>query len=116
MESIKRLNKNKHIKFGLPFMIMVVGGSFGLKYYSELRYDIQSERHIMTKTKELQDMIGPTKQVTIEEEYEEYKKTVDLDNWKNIRGPRPWEGDNTDYKDLIEKRAEESKNQWIFSK
>ena len=59
-------------------------------------------------------MIGPKKQVSIEEAYEEYKSSVDLDNWKNIRGPRPWEGDNGDYKVLIEKRAQESKNQWIF--
>lgn len=96
-------------------MIAVVGGSFGLKHYSQLRYDIYNNRHTMTKTADLQKiLVDPKKQVTIEEEYEEYVKTVDLDNWQNKRGPRPWENDNQEYKELIEKRARESKNQWIF--
>lgn len=107
---------SKHFKYGAPFLIMVVGGSYGLKFYSQLRYDIMKERHIMTKTKELRDMIGADKQTTIEEEYDEYNKTVNINEWKNIRGPRPWENDNTEYKELIEKRAEQSKNQWIFKK
>lgn len=70
----------------------------------------------MTKTKELQKILGPSNQKpkTIEEEYEDYRKKVDLDNWKNIRGPRPWESDNTEYKEMIERRAAESKNQWVF--
>lgn len=113
-----KLLQNKHFKFGVPFLIGVVGGSFGLQYYSQLRYDIQKERKIITKTKEIQALIK-TKPRTIEEEYEEYQKTVDLDNWQNIRGPRPWEegGEvNQGYKELIEKRAQESKNQWIFKK
>lgn len=115
MANLRSLTKNRHFKFGLPFMIAVVGGSFGLQYYSQLRYDIYNERHTVTKTQALQKILtDPEKQVTIEEEYENYKKTVDLDNWQNIRGPRPWEGDNQDYKELIERRAKESKNQWIF--
>lgn len=106
--------KSTHFRYGLPFLITIVGGSFGLQYYSQLRYDIQNERHIVTKTKELRDMIGPAKPVSVEEEYEEYKKNVDIDNWKNVRGPRPWETDDTNYKEMIERRAAESKSQWKF--
>lgn len=112
MDRIAKIGQNKHFKFGLPFVLMVVGSSFGLKYYSEVRYQVQEERHIMSKTKELRKMA--TNEQTIEQEYEEYKKTVDLDNWKNIRGPRPWESDNQEYKELIERRAKESKDQWVF--
>lgn len=114
MDSWKKLKANKHFKYGLPFLLSVVGSSVALMHYSQVKYDIKNERHIISKTKELQAMIGPVKQVSLEEEYEHYKKTVDLDNWKNIRGPRPWENDNTEYRDLIEKRAEESKSKWIF--
>lgn len=116
MDKIRKILRNKQFQIGAPFIIMVVGGSFGLKIYSELRYDIQKERHIMTKTKELRKIIGATKERTLEEEYEEYKRTVNLEDWKNIRGPRPWETDNTEYKELIEKRAKESKDQWVFKK
>lgn len=109
-----KLLKNKHFKYGAPFILLIVGGSYGLQFYSQLRYDVQKEQHIVTKTKELQKIIGVTKPKTIEEEYQEYKETVNIDNWKNIRGPRPWESDNQDYKELIEKRAAESKDQWVF--
>jgi hypothetical protein len=29
--------------------------------------------------------------VSLEEEYKKMMGKVDLDNWKNIRGPRPWD-------------------------
>lgn len=32
------------------------------------------------------------KEITLEGEYEKVKK-MDIDNWKQIRGPRPWEED-----------------------
>lgn len=32
--------------------------------------------------------------VTMETVYEEFKKS-NLDNWENIRGPRPWEDSKT---------------------
>lgn len=112
MDRLSKLRANKHFKFGVPFMLMIVGSSFGMKFYSEVRFKIQEERHIISKTKELQQMA--VKQQTIEDEYEDYKKTVDLDNWKNIRGPRPWEENNEEYKELIERRARESKKQWVF--
>lgn len=114
MNGINKILQNKHFKYGAPFLLAVVGGSFGLQYWSQLRYDIQKERHIITKTKEIRDMIGKADSHTIEDEYEEYKRNVNLDEWKNVRGPRPWEGDNTDYKELIERRTQESKNQWVF--
>lgn len=114
--NMDRLLNNRHFKFGLPLVLFIVGSSFGLKYYSQLKYDVQKERHVWSKTKELREKIGPVKEKSLEEEYAELRKTVDIDNWKNIRGPRPWETDNMEYKELIEKRAEESKNQWVFSK
>lgn len=114
MIDINKIKNNKHFKFGLPMVIFIVGGPFLLKYYSQLKYDIKAEHHIMTKTKELQKMIGAKPSKTLEEEYVEYRKNVDIDNWKNVRGPRPWEDDNIEYKEMIERRAAESKNQWVF--
>ncbi len=44
---------------------------------------------------------------TLEEEYDSLMKKSDLDNWKNIRAPRPWETDNKQYLDIIEQRIAE---------
>lgn len=108
--------KSQHFKYGFPFIIAIVGGAYGLQFYTQLRYDVQAEKRLISKTKAISELSPNPMQrpVTIEEVYEEYKQTVDLDNWKNIRGPRPWEGDNTEYKEVIERRASESKNRWIF--
>lgn len=32
------------------------------------------------------------KEVTLESEFEKVKK-MDIDNWEQVRGPRPWEED-----------------------
>ena len=115
MHDLKSIINNKHFRYGAPFFISLIGGVFCLKQYAQLRYDIHNERHVVTKTKAIEQMLlDPKKQVTIEEVYEEYTQNVDLDKWQNIRGPRPWEDDNVDYKELIEKRAQDSKKQWVF--
>lgn len=36
------------------------------------------------------DMKNPS-EVTLEKEFDKTMSTLDLDNWENKRGPRPWE-------------------------
>ena len=38
-----------------------------------------------------------SKDITLEDEYAKMKDTVDIDNWEQVRGPRPWE--ETDQKE-----------------
>lgn len=46
----------------------------------------------------LEAKVNPQKQsVILEEEYERLKE-IHLDEWKNIRGPRPWE-DSREYQE-----------------
>lgn len=112
---ITNILSNKHFKFGLPFLIMVVGGSFCLEFYSQLRYDLLKEKRVVTKTKEVLEVTGQ-KPKSLEMEHQDYLKKVDLDAWENIRGPRPWEDDNVEYKEMIERRAKEQQNKWVFKK
>ncbi|KTG05513.1 hypothetical protein cypCar_00024658 [Cyprinus carpio] len=63
---VRKLQKNRTLKYGIPMLLLVVGGSFGLREFTQIRYDAQK-----LKKKKLKDL--------------------DLDGWKNIRGPRPWE-------------------------
>lgn len=41
------------------------------------------------------------------EEYQKMQENMDIDNWQNVRGPRPWEDDNTKYMQIIEQRIKD---------
>ena len=47
------------------------------------------------------------KKLDLVEEYKEMTENLDINNWDNIRGPRPWEDDNTKYIEVIERRKQE---------
>ncbi|XP_063145903.1 cytochrome c oxidase assembly protein COX16 homolog, mitochondrial [Candoia aspera] len=87
MAWMQRLRRNKTLQYGLPMMVLIVGGSFGLREFAQIRYDIQKVRGKMDP-----ELIKKLKKsnVTLESEYEKIKN-ASFDEWKNIRGPRPWE-------------------------
>ncbi len=89
--AIQKLQKNKFFKFGAPFLILLVGGSFGLEHFARLRYDFRKSKRL--KLEEVSEATGLQLRLdrpTIESEVEKLK-VEDLDTWQNIRGPRPWE-------------------------
>ncbi|XP_011155612.1 cytochrome c oxidase assembly protein COX16 homolog, mitochondrial [Solenopsis invicta] len=85
------MSRSKLWQFGIPFMIFIVGGSFGLREFTELRY-----RYKRTNDYKLRDelekdgfQMRQPEEITLEMEYEKLKK-MDLDNWENVRITRPW--------------------------
>nr|XP_054386241.1 cytochrome c oxidase assembly protein COX16 homolog, mitochondrial isoform X6 [Pongo abelii] len=81
----------------LGLQLLIIGGSFGLREFSQIRYDA-------VKTKmdpELEKKLKENK-ISLESEYEKIKDSK-FDDWKNIRGPRPWEDP-----DLLQGRNPES--------
>ena len=91
MESVKKFTKGRFFRFGLPFITLVVGGSFLLKEFASVRYT--TRKSVMKTPEEIEKETGVKarkEKVSLESIYEDVKKT-DLDNWENIRGPRPWE-------------------------
>jgi len=90
---VKRLTNQRFFKFGLPFLILVVGGSFGVKEFAVLRYQFRNTKMITREEAEKHGVsMKKPEEVTLETEFEKIKK-LDIDNWENIRGPRPWEED-----------------------
>ncbi|XP_032083948.1 cytochrome c oxidase assembly protein COX16 homolog, mitochondrial isoform X2 [Thamnophis elegans] len=67
MAWMQGLRKSKSLQYGLPMMILIVGGSFGLREFAQIRYDIQKIRGKMDP--ELEKKLKKRK-VTLEEEYE----------------------------------------------
>ncbi|XP_007472980.1 cytochrome c oxidase assembly protein COX16 homolog, mitochondrial isoform X2 [Monodelphis domestica] len=84
--SVRRaLKKSKTLRYGVPMMVLIVGGSFGLREFSQIRYDavkVKLDPEFEEKLKR--------NTVSLESEYEKIKDSA-FDDWKNIRGPRPWE-------------------------
>lgn len=90
-------NSNNFLKNVLPFGALVIGAFVGLTEFRKINYGFPKNNDITVFKENL-------KQAGISEDSyqfkateglsESYKKTmdkIDLDDWKNIRGPRPWE-------------------------
>ncbi|XP_051833656.1 cytochrome c oxidase assembly protein COX16 homolog, mitochondrial [Antechinus flavipes] len=81
----RALKKSKTLRYGVPMMVLIVGGSFGLREFSQIRYDAVKAK----LDPEFEEKLRRNK-VSLESEYEKIKDST-FDDWKNIRGPRPWE-------------------------
>ncbi|KAJ3651434.1 hypothetical protein Zmor_017478 [Zophobas morio] len=95
-EKINRILNRRSVKYGLPFLLVVLGGSFGLREFTHLRY--QFSRVSQVRPEELKKVGVEMKkpgEVTLEGEYEKIKK-IDIDNWEQVRGPRPWEEETSE--------------------
>ncbi|KAL8612836.1 hypothetical protein ACOMHN_038091 [Nucella lapillus] len=106
VEWYRQATKRRFIRFGIPFIVCMVGGSFALKQFASIRYDFRKGKMITSKEAEEQYGVkmkeeGPR---TIEEEYEDMEKK-NLDCWENIRGPRPWEDSKTVQDEQRQKEA-----------
>ncbi|KAK1158955.1 hypothetical protein AOXY_G22780 [Acipenser oxyrinchus oxyrinchus] len=85
----KALQSNKTARYGIPMLLLIVGGSFGLREFTQIRYDAQKIKKKLDPA--LEARVSTQKQkVTLETEYEKLKE-LNLEDWRNIRGPRPWE-------------------------
>ncbi|CAL8283712.1 unnamed protein product [Lota lota] len=94
MFSLKALRKNKTVRYGVPMLLLIVGGSFGLREFTQIRYDPPP----LQMDPSLEARVDPERQAgVLQEEYQKLQE-VKLDEWRNIRGPRPWE-DSKEYQE-----------------
>ncbi|XP_044127383.1 cytochrome c oxidase assembly protein COX16 homolog, mitochondrial isoform X1 [Bufo gargarizans] len=95
---------NTTLRYGVPMMLLVIGGSFGLREFTQIRYDVQKLKNTVDPS--VAGVIkNKEKEVSLESEYEKLKEKS-FAEWKNIRGPRPWE-DSKSYQD--EQRTSDTK-------
>ncbi|XP_044868761.1 uncharacterized protein LOC123368225 isoform X2 [Mauremys mutica] len=41
LERLRPLAKNRTLRYGVPMMLLIIGGSFGLREFTQIRYDAQ---------------------------------------------------------------------------
>jgi len=93
MNKIKQLPKTyKFVATGAPLLIMVVGGPFVIKYFAEIKfkYKIDNKKLTPEEMAEYGIQMKSSKDITLESEFKKMQK-LDIDNWVQVRGPRPWE-------------------------
>lgn len=84
------LFRRKLFTHGIPFILLVVGGSFGLKEFTQLRYTYRKGKSYLEGLETEGIKLKDPSEVNIEKEYEKLQQ-VNLDNWQNKRIPRPWD-------------------------
>lgn len=102
MVYLNRLKKNRFFYQGVPFLVFLVGGSFALKQFTSIRYEVHE---LKDESNELSNIF---KVVDFEKEAPKMLSEVDHEHWENVRAPRPYE-DNSEYLKHIEKRIQEEK-------
>jgi len=94
---MKTFLASKHWKFGVPFLTLGVGASYGLKYFTSIRYDPANSkgRYLTSEEKRKQDKEGMPalmlQNVDLEKALKDHVGEDRMEDWENIRGPRPWE-------------------------
>ncbi|XP_075386632.1 cytochrome c oxidase assembly protein COX16 homolog, mitochondrial-like [Tenrec ecaudatus] len=81
-------NAGYTVSLRVQHRLLVVGGSFGLREFSQIRYDAVK----IKVDPELEKKLKMNK-VSLESEYEKIKDST-FGDWTNVRGPRPWEDPN----------------------
>lgn len=78
-------------KYGAPFLILIVGGSFALKEFAQLRYTFSKQKTLTPdEAAKFGIQMKPREEVSLENVYEK-TKSINISDWENKRGPRPWE-------------------------
>lgn len=89
--SVRKFTRRRSVRYGLPFVSLLVVGSFGLSEFSSIVIARREKNNRRLTTEEARAFQGPPKEFNIEEEYEKTMKKLDIEHWENKRGPRPWE-------------------------
>ncbi|KAI2805806.1 Cytochrome oxidase assembly [Blomia tropicalis] len=102
------------LRYGLPFLSFMVLGSFLLREFASIRYEVYSyKRRYGASLKdrnlyEEDDDEPANTSINEDAEIQKLKEMGANDDWQNIRGPRPWE-DNSQFNNLMESLRQKSK-------
>ena len=85
------LGRSRFFRFGLPLIAFVVVGSVGLSEFTSIRVRKRDEKNRSLTADEALQFQKKVGRVDVDQEFSRIQETVDISNWENKRGPRPWE-------------------------
>ncbi|KAG2226685.1 hypothetical protein INT45_001032 [Circinella minor] len=83
-----KVKKRPFLFFGLPFIAIIIGGSFGLSQLTQTRYDHRDMRHKKVAKEEALGMDKNRRKLSLQEEYWRLQAKTDED-WEQVRIDRP---------------------------
>lgn len=89
--NLRQIARSKAFRYGLPFVSLLVVGSFGLSEFSSIVIDKREQKNRMLSAEETLSFQKAVDKVDVEEEYQKTMEKLDIEHWENKRGPRPWE-------------------------
>lgn len=89
--SISQLRRSKFLRYGLPFISLLVLGSYGLSEFTSIVVKRREEKNRMLSAEEMLSFQKKPGKIDLEEEYKRTNEKLDIEHWENKRGPRPWE-------------------------
>jgi len=94
---VKTLRTNKPLQTGLPLIVFLLVGSYGLREFTQVRYEVHKRQGCSLEMEEelKARKLKKKPQKSLEEIYDETMSKMDTNAWFNIRGPRPDEDSRT---------------------
>ena len=117
MNILRNVIQSRHFKFGLPFIGLLVGASFGLTNVTSHRYEFRKTKGLQKEDIELLREKGILKkpEESLEKLHEEYMQKQYSENYENLRIPRPWEDEGTGWFEFFVKSSLKA-SQEVFSR
>ncbi|KAI8889212.1 hypothetical protein K501DRAFT_148165, partial [Backusella circina FSU 941] len=85
---ISQAKKKPFIFFGLPFLVIMVGGSFGLAQLTQTKFDHRDRKQRKLGREEALGMDKNRRKLSLQEEYFRLQAQTD-DEWEQVRINRP---------------------------
>ncbi|OBZ88937.1 Cytochrome c oxidase assembly protein COX16, mitochondrial [Choanephora cucurbitarum] len=87
---ISKAKQRPFLFFGLPFVSVMVVGSFGLAQLTQTKYDHRDRRHTVVAKEEALGMDKSRRKLSLQEEYFRLQAKTE-DEWEQVRIGRPQE-------------------------
>ena len=91
---VSQLRRSKFLRYGLPFISLLVLGSYGLSEFTSIVVKKREEKNRMLTAEEMLSFQKKAEKIDLVEEYKRTNEKLDIEHWENKRGPRPWEQQN----------------------
>lgn len=89
--NVRQIARSRAFRYGMPFVSLLVVGSFGLSEFSSIVIDKREQKNRMLSAEETLAFQKTVEKVDVEDEYHKTMDKLDIEHWENKRGPRPWE-------------------------